>query len=110
MEKIDLGSFEKNKTKELIVYTGRDLGDKMRKYFELSKKDKDSNQYEIIFPSNIIAISTSFFLALFGDSVRSCSTKEKFENKYIFNVKSNLKSSINDGINDALNNVDGLSI
>ena len=110
MEKIDLSSFEKSKIKDLIVFTGRDLGIKMRTHFNFNEKDCDDKEYEISFPKNIISISTSFFLALFGDSVRKCGSKEKFESKYIFKVNNNIKLSINDGIVDALNNVDGLSV
>lgn len=110
MEKINLENYDKNKMKNLIVLSGRELGDNIRKRFKFDELDIDSNKYEIVFPENIISISTSFFLALFGESVRKCGSKEKFEDKYMFNVNSSLKSNINDGIIDALNNVDGLSV
>ena len=110
MEIINLENYDKNKMKNLIVLSGRELGDNIRKRFKFDDLDNDANKYEIVFPENIISISTSFFLALFGESVRKCGSKEKFEEKYLFNVNSSLKSNINDGITDALNNVDGLSV
>lgn len=110
MEKINLENYDKNKMKNLIVLSGRELGDSIRKRLKFDELDVDDVKYEIIFPKNIISISTSFFLALFGESVRKCGSKEKFEEKYSFNVNSSLKSNINDGITDALNNVDGLSL
>ena len=110
MKKIDFGTYDKSKMSKFLVLSGRDLGNQIRKYFKLSECDNDTFQYEIVFPKNIISISTSFFLAVFGESVRKCSSKEKFEEKYVFNVNSNLKKNINDGIVDALNDVDWLSI
>ena len=110
MEKIVLENYDKGKIKSLIVLSGRELGDNIRKRFKLDELDNDEKKYEIIFPENIISISTSFFLALFGESVRKCGSKERFEDKYLFNVNSSLKSNINDGITDALNDVDGLSL
>ena len=110
MEKIYIENYDKSKMKNLIVLSGRELGDNLRKNFKLNELDNNDKQYEIVFPENIISISTSFFLAMFGESVRKYGSKEKFEDKYIFNVNNNMKSNINDGINDALNNVDGLSL
>lgn len=110
MKKISIESFDKTMMKDFIVLSGRDLGDNIRKKFKLDELDKDNEIYEVSFPKNIISISTSFFLAVFGKSVRNCGSKENFEKKYVFNVNSSLKSNINDGITDALNNVDGLSL
>ena len=110
MKKIILENYDKSKMKNLIVLSGRELGNNIRKRFKLDELDIDGNEYEVVFPESIISISTSFFLALFGESVRKCGSKEKFESKYLFNVNGSLKSNINDGIIDALNNVDGLSL
>lgn len=110
MEKIILENYDKHKMKKLIVLSGRELGNNIRKRFKFDELDINDNKYEVVFPNSVISISTSFFLALFGESVRKCGSKEKFENKYLFNVNSSLKSNINDGITDALNNVDGLSL
>lgn len=95
--------------KEMLVLSGRELGYEIRDKIKLDEKDRDSEKYNVIFPDNIISISTSFFLALFGESVRTLKDKESFLSKYNFSCDSNMMININDGIVDALNDVDGLS-
>lgn len=97
------------KIKDMLVLSGRELGYEIREKMKFDKKDIDREKYNIIFPENIISISTSFFLALFGESVRTLKTKEEFLNKYKFSCDTNMMLNINDGIIDALNDVDGLS-
>lgn len=109
MNKIEIIKFNKSQVQNMLVLSGRTIGYDMRKYFKLDDLDNNNETYEVIFPDNILSISTSFFLALFGDSVRTLGDKEKFKSKYIIKCNSNLDLNINDGINDALNNVDGLS-
>lgn len=108
MENINIVDYYK-KMKEMIVLSGRELGYQIRTKMNLDKFDVDDKKYKIIFPNNIISISTSFFLALFGESVRKCGNKEEFLKKYNFDCNQNMMLNINDGIIDALNNVDGLS-
>lgn len=109
MKKIEIDSYKKSKVSDMLVLSGRQLGYDMRAFFKLDEKDKDSIKYEVIFPNNIISLSTSYFLALFGDSVRKVKSREAFLEKYQFTCDQNLKMNINDGIVDALNDVDGLS-
>ncbi len=109
MSKIEIKSYNKSKVSDMLVLSGRQLGYDMREYFKLNEKDMDNNRYEVVFPDNIISLSTSYFLALFGDSVRKEKNREAFLEKYQFICDQNLKMNINDGIVDALNDVDGLS-
>lgn len=109
MKKIEIKNFNKAQIDNMLVLLGRKLGYDMRKFFKFDDLDKDNEKYSIVFPNNILSLSTSFFLALFGDSVRTIGSKEKFKEKYSIKCNSNLDININDGINDALNNVDGLS-
>ena len=108
MNNVNILDYDK-KLKDMLVLSGRDLGYHLRNKIKLSEYDLDSNKYKIIFPDNIISISTSFFLALFGESVRKCGSREQFLDKYIFECSENMMINVNDGIVDALNNVDGLS-
>lgn len=108
MENINVIKYDK-KMKDMLVLSGRELGCQIRKKMNLDQIDIDGKKYKIVFPENIISISTSFFLALFGESVRKCGNKEEFLNKYSFDCDQNMMLNINDGIIDALNNVDGLS-
>lgn len=109
MSKIEIKSYNKSNVSDMLVLSGRQLGYDMREFFKLNEKDMDDKKYEIIFPDNIISLSTSYFLALFGDSVRKVKNREAFLEKYQFVCDQNLKMNINDGIVDALNDVDGLS-
>ena len=69
MENINVMDYDK-KMKDMLVLSGRELGYQIRTKMNLDKVDIDGKKYKIIFPKNIISISTSFFLALFGESVR----------------------------------------
>lgn len=97
-----------NNISELLVLSGRSLGEKQREKLQLENIDKDQNQYVINIPNNIVSINPSFFLGLFGKSVRFFKTKEEFLEKYKFECNSNVLITIYDGINDALNNIDVL--
>jgi hypothetical protein len=106
--KIEITKGIKDINKSLVI-SGRNLGEDQRKKFHMDAKDKDSNNYIITIPNNIISVNSSFFLGAFGKSVRNFKSKEKFLEKYEFNCNENALITINDGINDALNNVDILS-
>ncbi len=97
-----------NQINNLIVLSGRDLGESQRKKLNIETLDKDSEQYTIVIPQNIVSINPSFFLGAFGISVRHFKTKENFLSKYEFDCNENAFITINDGINDALNNIDAL--
>lgn len=103
--KIEITKGIKDINKSLVI-SGRNLGEDQRKKFHMDAKDKDSNNYIITIPNNIISVNSSFFLGAFGKSVRNFKSKEKFLEKYEFNCNENALITINDGINDALNNVD----
>ena len=76
MENINVMDYDK-KMEDMLVLSGRELGYQIRTKMNLDKVDIDGKKYKIIFPKNIISISTSFFLALFGESVRKCGNKEE---------------------------------
>lgn len=88
--------------KDTFAISGRDLGIKQRKNFKLDEKDKDSNQYVFVVADNIRVISVSFFLGMFGDSVRAYKNKDEFLKKYVFKTNGLVDKYINDGIQQAL--------
>lgn len=94
--------------KNIFAISGRDLGKKQRKYHKLSEYEKKYDVIEIVIDKNIIFLSSSFFLGMFGDSVRMCGSKEKFKEKFKFVANEQLKSNIEDGINDALKSINPL--
>ena len=70
----------------IIVISGRNLGKEQRKKLKIDKLVKQYKVIEIIIPENIYSISSSFFLGMFGDIVRSCKTKESFLEKFKFKI------------------------
>lgn len=97
-----------NNITDLLVLSGRDLGDKQRTKLDIDQLDIDDNKYSIIIPKNIVSVNTSFFLGAFGKSVRYFKSKENFLEKYEFICHENAFLTITDGITDALNNIDVL--
>lgn len=83
------------------VLSGRKEGKEFRDKIDLDNIDKNSDVVNVIFPDDIISLNSSFFLGLFGPSVRYLG-KEKFEQKYTFTCPDFIINSINDGIERAL--------
>ena len=83
------------------VFATRKRGESLRAHFQLDELDtKDT--IEVIFPESTLAITSSFFLGMFGSSVVRCGTKESFEEKYQFEVPEYVKDDVEDGIIRAL--------
>lgn len=95
-------------SKKIFAISGRDLGFKQRKHHKLDEIENNNDKIEIKVADNIIFLSSSFFLGMFGESVRKCGTKEKFKEKFIFKTNGQIESNIEDGINDALKNINPL--
>ncbi|MCI8498930.1 MAG: hypothetical protein HFG33_06040 [Bacilli bacterium] len=95
-------------SKKIFAISGRDLGFKQRKYHKLDELEENNDIIEVKIADNIIFLSSSFFLGMFGDSVRKCGSKEKFKEKFIFKTNGQIESNIEDGINDALKNINPL--
>ncbi|EHK2307033.1 TPA: hypothetical protein ACSQIM_000524 [Clostridium perfringens] len=102
MKIINLGKCKKSESK---VLSGRDVGIKWRKNFELNKIDNLDDEIEIIVPDDLYSINISFFLGLFGDSVRALGA-EGFKNKYKFKCDDFLKKNIDKYIDKALRTSD----
>ncbi len=83
------------------VLSGRDRGIECRKQFALDRVDKGTDTVEVIIPPSIYSLNTSFFLGLFGDSVRKL-TKSKFLEKYHFEGDPVHLTTVQEGIDRAL--------
>ena len=82
------------------VLAGRTNGENIR------KKESENEKIEIIIPNDVFSFNSSYFLGMFGESVKKLG-KEKFEEKYQFNTNNeSIKMNIKDGIDEALNNAD----
>lgn len=107
INKLNILSGVKNHDTILIV-SGRQLGIDQRNKLKLDQIDKDQKKYNIIIPKNIISLNPSFFLGLFGESIRKLGNQENFLSKYNFSAGESIMMSVYDGIRDALNQVDVL--
>lgn len=84
------------------VYVGRERGNSVRKKFSLDKLDQDPETVSVIVPDNTFSINPSFFLGLFGESIRTLGSREAFLKKYRFKIPKHLQSSIEAYISRAL--------
>jgi hypothetical protein len=72
------------KTIEGLVYTGRDRGERLRKEFKLDELDAEGGTVRVSIPEDAYTISSSFFLGMFGPSVVSSGSKDRFYARYHF--------------------------
>ena len=86
-----------------LVFSGRERGAAMREKFSLDELDRQNGQVLIIISDDVFTISSSFFLAMFGDSIRYAKNREIFLNKYIFKIPDRFFPTIERSISRALN-------
>jgi len=86
------------------VYIGRPRGEAARKKLNLDDIDRDGSvTVEVIIPADTYSINSSYFLGLFGDSIRAAGSREAFLKKYIFKCEEVIReSSVESGIERAL--------
>lgn len=102
MKKIKLEEFFDSTSTYL---SGREQARNLRKILKLEELDKSDKKVTFFISSKITGISPSFFLALFGDSVKKL--KEKFLEKYVFEyeeeeTKELIEEDVKYGIKEAL--------
>lgn len=85
---------------------GEPRGKDQYENLEIDKLEKTYDVITITIPKSIINMSNSFFLGMFGDTIRKYKTRQNFLNKFHFVANDLMMSIINNGINDALNEVD----
>ena len=66
------------------VYSGRNRGELLRERFQLDSQEDKADVIEVVIPGGTYTVSSSFFLGLFGPSVRTCGTVGGFEQKFRF--------------------------
>lgn len=84
------------------VFIGRDKGELVREEYNLEEIDTSDRQVVVKIPKDTFSINSSFFLGLFGKSIRSAGTKEKFLQKFAFIDGEQFTKTINDSISRAL--------
>ena len=95
---IDLGNYRDGGT---TVLSGRPKGADLRKTLDLSRTDLDPEPVEVVVPRDILSLNSSFFLGLFGESIRRLGL-DGFASKYIFNCAPAIKEDVMDGERQAL--------
>ncbi len=71
------------------TFTGRPQGKSVRLSLNLSKYDKDSNQYEIVIPRGTTSFNSSFYLGLFFESIEYLKGVDNFKMKYTISFEDN---------------------
>ena len=83
------------------VFAGRKRGKFWRDRFKLDQLDQQESPVDVLVPGDVISLNISFFLNLFGESVRRLG-REKFLEHYIFHCDAELRPHIDNGIEQAL--------
>lgn len=83
------------------VFAGRERGKYWRQRFKLDDLDKSNEPVEVVIPEDVISLNISFFLSLFGESVRTLG-REGFIAHYRFHAEDVLQPLIQQGIEQAL--------
>jgi hypothetical protein len=87
-------------SKQAKVFSGRERGKYWRKHFGIDELDSSDEEVLVKIPRDVFSINLSFFLSLFGESVRRLG-KEEFQKKYKFQCDPLLKPLIDQGIEQA---------
>ena len=95
--RIDLALY---RTPGVRVFAGRDRGREVRAAAELDRLDQSSDTVEIVVPGDVFSVNSSFFLAMFGPSIRHL-REPGFRHKYRFTGKT-IDRVVDDGIREAL--------
>lgn len=79
------------------VFSGRDRGREVRAQAELNRLDTEGDQVTVRVPPETFSITSSFFLGMFGQSVRALGESE-FRRRYQFDIDADLLPQIDHGI------------
>lgn len=95
--KIDLDNYRSGGSQ---VFAGRDRGQKVREAAHLDEIDRDPGiEVDVIVPDDIFSINSSFFLGMFGPSIRAMGG-DAFRRRFHF-VGEDLKEIVESGIREA---------
>lgn len=74
---------EHHRLPEGRVFAGRDRGRRARKKARLQEHDEAGHRVEVHIPEDVFSVTSSFFLAMFGPSIRF-HKEEQFRELYSF--------------------------
>ena len=84
------------------VYSGRAKGELARATLNLDAFDRKLAQVIVRIPEDTYSVTTSFFLGLFGESIRKAGSREAFLRRYHFEMPDVFKSTFDTCIVRAL--------
>jgi len=84
------------------VYTGRERGVRLRAELNLDAADTSANVVDVVIPDGTYTVTSSFFLGLFGPSVVSAGSKDRFYQRYRFVAPSFLRPEMDGYVARAL--------
>jgi hypothetical protein len=90
------------------VFTGRKRGKLAREALNLSQLDVAREKVTVRIPEETYTVSNSYFLGLFGPSVRSLGGREGFLEHYHFSGPERVLGKLDDWIEDAMRRSDEL--
>jgi hypothetical protein len=99
MKLIDLGSVRTSNVAKVL--SGRPRGEFCRKHFQLESFDCSEERAIVSVPSDMLSVNSAFFLACFGESVRTLG-KEEFGKKYRFVCSGEIRKEFDTYIDLAL--------
>ena len=76
------------------VFVGRDNGIEARKRFKIEKYDTEASQVIIKIDPNTYSVNSSFFLGLFGTSLKYFGSKESFLEHYRFDAPDHVMKTL----------------
>lgn len=96
-------SLERYRSEGVRVFAGRERGEEVRRKAELDILDErtDVSVIEVLVPLDVFSVNSSFFLGMFGPSVRKLGERG-FRAKYRFSGK-DISGTVDEGIREALN-------
>lgn len=83
------------------VFTGRARGQESRKRLGLDNLPAEE-VVDVRIPEDVYTITSSYFLGLFGPSVRSAGSREKFLERFKFTAPAHIKDKLGDFVTRAL--------
>jgi len=84
------------------VYIGRDRGMAERAKYNLDEVDKSDQCVTVKIPESTYSINSSFFLGLFGKSIKYAGSSEKFREKYVISAPKEINDNLENYIERAL--------
>lgn len=84
------------------VFTGRPRGEDARRKLGLDLVDQGGGTVEVIIPQDIYTLTSSYFLGLFGPSVRKYGRKSEFLEHYRFKAPPRVSERLDEWVDRAL--------